>query len=501
MKRILLTLVILQALFAANAFASVSQEQSEKAAAAVVAETIKLTPDGEQNWRHPAICEDSRGNRLAIFRGPEGISYYYSYCPKNGSWTAPAPINNGIQPKLGDSLYANMAVDSYDRFHCTWEEADGNWGGVVYASFKDGVWTTPYVPWQVGRYDLINNALGVRSDDSLIYADCEVQGFSKEIYLHTKGKDEPEFGEPFNATRDEIPGSTQPSLAIDADDNTWLAWKSDLLIPDVDENLVIYMAQFDKNNNDIGDWILLSSSPAWSFLPQIAINNEGKIMTTWAFPSGGDFVSRLYDPATQDLSEQIYLETNLVRAPWHTFFHRLVSHGKDFFAAVIVPGRSVPVMQFNWTTSKWDEIYRLPEGVDMLGMHAGYDKLLIAWSTWIEPTGVYLTSIGIEPWMAIRIRSVSNLQVALKEERSFFQSKWLNALTWEANPENTEKGIAVTEHRIYRKNRADDDTKWVKIAEVAGTVLKFDDDSVASDSDYVYAVTCVDDQERESKIF
>ncbi|MCK7521410.1 MAG: hypothetical protein MZV64_28855 [Ignavibacteriales bacterium] len=41
----------------------------------------------------------------------------------------------------------------------------------------------------------------------------------------------------------------------------------------------------------------------------------------------------------------------------------------------------------------------------------------------------------------------------------------------------------------------------MKIAEVAGTVLKFDDDSVASDSDYVYAVTCVDDQERESKIF
>lgn len=501
MKRILLTLVILQAFFAATAFASVSEAQSVKADAAVVAETIKLTPEDQENWRHPAVAEDSRGNRLVIYRGPTGISYYYSYCPKNGSWTAPAPINNGIQPKLGNSLYANMVVDSYDRFHCTWEEADGTWGGVVYASFKDGVWTTPAEQWQVGRYDLINSALGVRSDDSLIYADCEVQGFSKEIYLHVKGKNDAEFGEPFNVTRDEIPGSTQPSIAIDADDNTWLAWKSDLLLPDVDENLVIYLAQYDKDNNDIGDWIRLSSSPAWSFVPQVAINSEGRVMTTWAFPHGGDYSSRYYDPATETLSEQILLGTGMVLAPWHTFFHRLVSHDKDFFSAVTVPGRSVPIMKFNAAASRWDEIYRLPEGVEMLGMYAGYDKLLIAWNNWIEPTGVYLTTIGIDPWMVVRIRSVGNLQVALKEERSFFQSKWLNALTWGANPENTEKGIAVTKHRIYRKNRADDETKWAKIAEVAGTVLNYDDRFVASDNDYVYAVTCVDDQERESKVF
>jgi hypothetical protein len=476
-------------------------DRLESQANGVIAETIQLTPIDANNWRHPAIGEDSRGNRLAIFRGPEGTIYYYAYCPKNGAWSAPMPINDGAQPRLGDSLYANMVVDSNDRFHCTWEEADGNRGGQVYASFKNGVWTTP-MKWDIyGRYDLISSALGVRSDDTVVTADCEVIGFSKDIFLHTKGKNDAEFSAPFNVTRDEKPGSTQPCLAIDAEDNTWLVWKSDLLLPDVDENLVIFLAQFDKNNNDIGDWIRLSTSPAWSFVPQVAINNQGRVMTTWAYPHGGDYVSRFYDPATATLSEQIHLETGMVRAPWHTFFHRLVSHGKDFYSAVIVPGRSVPVMKFDETTLKWDEIYRLPEGVEMLGMFAGYDKLLIAWNSWIEPTGVYLTTIGIDPWMKIRIRSVSNLNVAKIVERSFFKNYVLNALTWTANPENTEKGITVSFHRIYRKGRSEDDSKWTRIAEVAGTVYSYNDRDITADSDYVYAVTCVDDQEHESKIF
>ena len=473
----------------------------ESKTAALTAETIQLTPVDANNWRHPAVGEDSRGNRLAIFRGPEGTMYYYAYCPKNGVWSAPAPIANGDQPRLGNSLYANMAVDSYDNFHCTWEEADGNFGGLVYASFKNGVWTKPDKQWQTGQYDLINSALGVRSDDSVITADCEVIGFSKDIYFHVKGKNDAEFGEPFNATRDTIPGSTQPALAIDAEDNTWLVWKSDLIIPDVDENLVIYLAGYDKNLNDIGDWILLSSSPAWSFVPQIAINSEGKIMTTWAFPSGGDFSSRLYDPATETLGEQVLLETNLVRAPWHTFFQRLVAHDKDFYAAVTVPGRSVPIMKYNETTSKWSEIYRLPEGVDMLHMFSGYDKLLIAWSSWIEPTGVFLTTLSVEPYAKIRIRSASNLNVVKLVERSFFNNYTLNRLSWTANPENTDKEIHISFHRIYRKARVEDDTRWVRIAEVAGTVYNYNDSHIASDSDYVYAVTCVDDQEHESKVF
>ena len=498
MKRVLLTLVILQALFAATVFASVPEAQSEKPAAAVVAETIKLTPEGEQNWRHPGVAEDSRGNRLVIFRGPEGSKYYYVYCPKNGTWSAPAIIANGDQPLLDNSLYAQIVVDSYDRFHCTWEDADAQ----VYATFKDGVWTTPMKIEVWGRYDLISSALGVRSDDSIVTAHCAVQGYSKEIHMQSKGKNDAYFSDPFNVTRDDKEGSTQPCIAIDKNDNTWMVWKSDLLLPDVDENLVIYLAAYDRDFRDVGDWIRLSSSPAWSFVPQIAINSEGRIMTTWAFPSGGNYSSRYYDPATETLSEQILLGTGMVLAPWHTFFHRLVSHDKDFYSAVTVPGRSVPVMKFNADTSKWEEIYRLPEGVEMLGMYAGYDKLLIAWNNWIEPTGVYLTTIGISPWMKIRIRSVSNLDVENRViERSFFKSYHLNTLTWTANPENTDKGITVTAHRIYRKNRADDDTQWTKIAEVAGTVFSYNDRYVASDNDFVYSVTCVDAQDHESKIF
>jgi len=209
----------------------------------------------------------------------------------------------------------------------------------------------------------------------------------------------------------------------------------------------------------------------------------------------------MYDPATNTLGKQVLLETNLVRAPWHTFFQRLVAHDKDFYAGVIIPGRSVPIMKYAEAASTWNEIYRLPEGVDMLHMFSGYDKILIAWSSWIEPTGVFLTTISVDPYAKIRIRSVSNLNVAKIVERSFFKNYVLNALTWTANPENTEKGIPVSFHRIYRKGRAEDDSKWTRIAEVAGNVYSYNDRDITAASDYVYAVTCVDDQEHESKIF
>jgi hypothetical protein len=101
----------------------------------------------------------------------------------------------------------------------------------------------------------------------------------------------------------------------------------------------------------------------------------------------------------------------------------------------------------------------------------------------------------------LAIRSVANLKVEKRVERGFFNGYTLNALTWEANPENTEMGLAISSQRVYRKARAEDNTKWARIAEPAGSILKYEDRNVPSDSDYVYAVTCVDDKGNESAIY
>lgn len=99
------------------------------------------------------------------------------------------------------------------------------------------------------------------------------------------------------------------------------------------------------------------------------------------------------------------------------------------------------------------------------------------------------------------VSSVANLTAVKRVERGFFHGYTLYALTWEANPENIAHNIAISAQRVYRKARTEDNSKWVRIIELSGTVLKYEDLNVRSDSDYVYAVTCVNDKGFESPIY
>jgi hypothetical protein len=477
--------------------ASASETAQPRTEAAPVVTTIQLTPNTGGNYRHPGVAEDSKGNRLVIFRNTEGTKYAYVYCPKGGSWSSVANINNGVQPTLISSMYSYIEVDSSDRFHCHWENA----GAMVYASFKDGVWSEAVKIPTRGRYDL-TSAMAITSTDELVAIDCEVTGWDKEIYLHRKKKTESTFGTPFNISRDGQVASTQPHLAIDSEDHVWAVWKSDRLYDHMEENLVIYLAEFGLNNEDIGDWIVVSPDPGWSFLPQVAVNNEDKVMTLFACSTFGQYLSRLYDPATKKLGPIASLDIGLVMAPWHSFFSKMVAHGKDFYAVGMSGGRMMQLMKYNETTGKWDKVTQVADrGAEVFALYSGYDNMLIAWSSNDEPASVFLTTVSVDPYSKIRIKSVSNLAVEKRTERNFFHSLTLNVLTWTANPENTEKGITITAQRIYRKSRTEDDTKWTLINSVAPTVMKYDDRNIPANSDYVYAVTCVDDNQHESKIF
>jgi hypothetical protein len=470
--------------------------QSQDADAPTVVIT-QLTANSAGNWRHPAVGEDSRGNRLVIFRGPDGKKYYYVYCKKGGTWSSPKVIYGGDQPALIRSLYANIEVDSTDRFHCEWEDAKG----AVYATFRDGTWTKPFKIKTRGRYDL-TSSFALRSNDEVVFVDCEVLNLSKDIYIHTKRKDEHQFKNPFNASRDK-PGSTQPCIAIDSKDNSWVVWKSDYLHSGLAENLIIYLAPFDKNNKDGDiDWLIMSPDPGWTFLPQVAVNNEDKVMILGSWSKGRQYISRLYDPATKTLGPIISLNIGLCFSPWHTFFSRLSAHGKDFYAAVMTSGRVLLLMKFDENTSKWTRVAQVSNrSVEMFDLYSGYDKMLIAWNNNSEPTSVYVTTVSVDPYIKFRVQSVSNLRVEKSDERSFFRRYIKNILTWEANPENTKREIVITAQRIYRKGLTEDNSKWTRITEVAGTVLQYEDRNVAPDSNYVYAVTCVDDKENESEIF
>lgn len=476
----------------------VAQAAGVKEAVTPVVKIIQLTPNSAGNYRHPAVAEDSKGNRLAIFRSTGGKDYDYIYCPVGGKWSSPKSIANGNQPTLKASLYANIKVDSTDRFHCQWEQTEK---GPVYASFKDGAWTTPILIKTRGRYDR-TSGLAVSSTDEVVTVDCEVLNKSKDIYIHRKPKNSNTFNAPFNLTRDPKQGSTQPCIALDSLDNAYVVWKSDYHVVDDKDNLVIFMAMFKPDNKDGPfDWKIVSPDPGWTFLPQVAVNNEDKVMTLGASSKISQYVSTFFDPVTKKLGPVTPLNIGLNKKPWHMFFSRMVAHGKDFYAAVMNPERILLLMKYDEAAGQWSVVAQVSNiNVEMFSLYSGYDQMLIAWNSMREPSSVFLTTVNVDPYRKIFIKSVNNLKVAKITERSFFHKYTLNSLTWEANPENIEKGVIVTAQRIYRKGRSEKNTKWVRIAQVEPTVFAYADNPVAEDSDFVYAVTVVDDNEHESVI-
>jgi len=395
-KAVLLMAITAAAAAGAAIFASSGgpAAASPQAVQAPVMETWRITAPSDENYRYPGVAEDSKGNRLVIFRGPEGTLYDYSYCPKGGTWSSPKSI--GTQPALIRALYANIRVDSTDRFHCEWE--DGN--GAVYATFKDGVWTTPIKPSLLGRYDF-TSSIALRSNDEVVTADCEIIGLGKDVYFHVKGKNDAAFGAPIKVTND-AEGSTQPSIAVDSNDNLWLAWKSDYPLPGrpaTEDNLVIYLSWFKPNNEPGGDpWIVVSPNPGWSFLPQVAVNSEDKVMTLMSCSTYAQYLSRLYDPATKTLGSLSLLRVGLPMNPWHRFFSRLASHNKDFYAAVLTVDRILKLMKYDPATNEWAAVATISDkAVEIMDLYSGYDRMIVAYSTWDEPTAVYVTAVEVEP--------------------------------------------------------------------------------------------------------
>ena len=684
---------------------------------APVVKTVKISGDKPGNSRYPGVAENVKGDRLVIFRGPNSL-YWYSFYRKDGSWTTAAAIPN--QPALEDHTCVDVDADSTGRFHCVWEEPDVCF---IYASFLDGVWTTPVKLPSPGKHDM-GVSIAVRSNDEVIIANSEVirePYLTKDIFFFFKGKDESAFRIK-NMTEDP-PSSTQPSIAVDANDHIWLGFKAEPKLGS--EELVIIYIEFGKNDEEIA-FKTVTDPIGWNFWPQAAVNTDGKLMLGWTHTQDSQYECRLYDPATKKWTEVIETGVTIPRKPWAAFWSKMVSHGNEFYWAVMDTLRVIQLLKFNEKRLEWENVAEVSNApVEYFDLYSGYDKMLIAWGESREPTSVYLTTVAVTPagpqlseisgkvqqdskgvggvtltglpenpttdssgnysqdvdygWAGtvipnksgyrfeppsrdypdvtsdqtgqdyeaikqfnltitatsggtttpppatypkdlnssvtvkanpnsnyrfdkwevdgvasgsvnpitlkidkdikitanfikqfnltitatsggtttpppatypydlnssvtvtaipdlnyrfdkwevdevasgsvnpmtlpidksktiranfIRIKSAANLKVEKRVERGFFNGYTLNALTWEANPENAEMGLTVSAQRVYRKARAEDNTKWARIVELSGAALKYDDRNVPSDSDYVYAVTCVDNKGNESAIY
>lgn len=453
----------------------------------------RVMAESEGNNKFPVVAMNSLGEQLYTFRGRDAYSHYYYF--KNGTWRGGERVPGS--PRYDDYWFSSIVTDSAGTFHYVAENADR---ALYYGYFKDGAWAPMR---QVDVRHEATLALGVRSDDTIVLINPVVgnfgKGVTKDILVGTKPASKTNFSDFINVTNDPE-GSTMVDVAIDADDNTWIIYKGGFVVGDT-ENMQAVLLVLDKSGKEIF-WANVSDlGNVFCWYPQVAINEDGKVMVTWFTSQLHYYFSRLYDPSKKEWTDVQRIMSGPGQ-PWPTMYNDIISRGSDFYWVGVSLDRKVILFKYNAENNTWTELADISDrAANWCSAWMGDDRILVSWDSLKEPTVCYLTTVSgdfLPP--IIRIQSVSNLVVKKEVESSFFHAYYMNLLSWEANPLNDQQGITIASQRIYRKARTEEGAVWVKIAEVAGNVYDYLDRDITADSDFVYAVTCVDMNGAESPI-
>lgn len=456
-------------------------------------EIRRMTKEGVvSNQRYPAVCENLNGERIYTFRGGDIRAHYYYY--KDGKWGGEGVIPNS--PKFNKYWFSDIVADSEGTFHFVCEEAGK---ALYYAYFKNGAWSNMK---KLGIRHEATVALGVRSDDTIVLVSAFVTnsggGLTKDIIVGTKPPLSTQFSNFANITKDRK-ANTMVDLAIDADDNTWISYKMEFPMEQKDI-LETILHGLNKAQKDIY-WENVTNQPGWTWYSQVEINSQGKIMVTWMRSQLQAYFSRVYDPATKTWTGEAEISSGPLR-PWCSMYNKLLFRDSNFYWVGLRDDRFVVLYKYNEESNSWSFIANVSDApATWCSAQMGADSILISWDTLKEPTVCFLTTVSnIFPPPPIKVQSPLNLAVERKFERSFFGGYSFNTLSWEANPVNIEEGITITAQNVYRRERTADSTQWALLTTLAADVYSYLDNNVPTDSDYVYAVTCVESSGKESPI-
>jgi hypothetical protein len=370
---------------------------------------------------------------------------------------------------------------------------------MYYGYFENGAWAP------MRKIDMRHEAslaLGVQSNDTIVLVSAmktmSNKGLTKDVILGTKLKGEKEFSRWKNIT-DDVESSTMVDVAIDAKDNVWIAYKG-AYFKDGGETLQATLLGLNKSYEQFSWKNVSGQDNAWCWYPRVAVNSEGQVMVTWMMSQEQLYFYRLYDSNTDKWTEVKPLISGPMR-PWPTMYNKILARGTDFYWVGLGGDRYVRLYKYNAEKGEWSKLADVSNaGANWCSATNAADSILISWDSLAEPTSCFLTTVTADFKPIIRIQPVANLKVEKHVERGFFHGYTLNALTWEANPINSENQIVIAAQRVYRKLRTEEASQWVHLVELAADVRAYEDRNVPAGSDYVYAVTCVDDKGVESPI-
>jgi hypothetical protein len=447
------------------------------------------------NNRYPGICENDKGERLAIFRQNTNGMFFTVY--KNGKWSTPAQIPRQ-EKQTGEFLGSDIVADSQGRFHVVWELMDE---AAYYANYKDGVWSDVEEINFPGKYEGFQICLDIRSNDELVISGtAKPSRILKDCFIGFKSKTEKNFGRFINIS-DDAESSGSAAIAVDEEDNVWMTWKGEQF--GGEEILLTCVVMIDRHNNVVKSSFKKASEEqeGWSFLQWAAHNKNGKLMVTWWKNPG--FFCRLYDSETKHWSDIITIPLSTDRKPDFSMWSKVVAQNQDFYFLAKDRNYNLHLIKYDTAAGAWGEPRMItPDSVFYYDIFAGYDNILVTWCARKEPTQIYTATLPVEP--QIRVKSVGLLQPAKQLERSFFRNYYFNIVSWANNPFNVEHNIDVTHFNLYRRVQGSGNFPETPLmSRLPVATLRYEDVAIDPLLTYEYYVTCiaqVNGKEIESKI-
>ena len=462
----------------------------------------QVPPDSDtSNNRYCSIASNSRGDILIIYRNNlRGMKYFFKKSnAANGTiGEIPEPYSDASGAKM---KWMSVRATWDNVFHAGWCQDIPHNDGLWYASFNPSTeaWTTPENV-AGGQIEDVGMRVSPLNGDLALIWDWYTGG-AKYVYAKFKmGGTGPWTNQQAVAPK----WTTNAMASFDEEGYLYVAWKQDGAVEaDLNPCFSLLKKDTDGNYKYLGK-VIVSAVPGWHFLPSVAavyrkgfmacVNENAREFRYLPFERNGDSI-------ITDVSKLEKITNSPGR--WE-FSSMAMPFGEEILYSYKAPDTSIKMLRYKdgaWTS---DPPLDLNNGMASNWLYDSQEDpnigVLTVWATYTEPNRIFY-SIWDNPIMKVK-NAVLKGTPQKTMLRSFFRMRWIYVIKWENNPFNVEKQVVVTQFNVYRRN-AGSSNAWTQIGSVPfdseTTEFGYADKDVTAASNFEYCVTCVDDEDNESK--
>jgi hypothetical protein len=441
------------------------------------------------------------GSVLAVWMDGTRIEWeiFARAATASGSWSSVVPLD------LPTGYFPDVAIDSAGRVHLAWSRRFDGTSSVLY-SRNDGLlsgaaWTSPVVvkantgeDWSYPKVDCDNAGNAVVSWIDGTTGNDEI--FVRKVYGDGSVSEEANASESAAA-------STECDVAVNRSNGTfYVAWTES-----EDVLLRSYANAWSAITN-------VSSSPASSGAPSLAVDAKGQVHIAWQEYSGGSY-EIYYDTSAGTGTTTSSTMTTARTTTISTTTSILIKPQPPLDPAVTTrlnAGRTSKSVLVSWQRNPANAAIPLSgiriwrKRVDQADID--FHPIAVASGDALSYTDdplpldqrfMYaLTAIPQDPGgeesegstTVEEMTSFPPLDLSVKTvtNSSLFHDEKINVLAWTDSPLNAT--VKITQFNVYRR-AAGEDTAFAKIASTAGTAFEFLDRKLTAET-YEYRITAVD---------